>query len=45
MIDDLRLKARIRYFAALREITSLREETLEIGEGTTVLGILNLLVN
>lgn len=45
MIDGLRLKARIRYFAALREITNLREETLEVGEGTTVLDILNLLVN
>jgi len=45
MIDGLRLKAKIRYFAALREITNLREETLEVDEGTTVLDILNLLVN
>ncbi len=27
---------RMRYFAALREITGLREETLEMAEGTTV---------
>jgi MoaD family protein len=45
VIDGLRLKVRIRYFASLREITNLREEALEVSEGTTVLSLLNLLVN
>jgi MoaD family protein len=44
VIDDLRLKVRIRYFASLREITNLREEALEVDEGTDVLNLLNLLV-
>jgi MoaD family protein len=37
------MKVRIRYFASLRELTSLREEMLEVGEGTTVLDVLNQL--
>lgn len=37
------MKVRIRYFASLREQTSLREEILEVDEGTTILDVLNLL--
>jgi sulfur-carrier protein len=32
------MQIRMRYFAALREITGLREEDLHIAEGTTVAG-------
>lgn len=37
------MKVKIRYFASLREITNLRDEILEVDEGTTVLDVLSLL--
>ena len=33
------MQIRMRYFASLREITGLREETMTISEGTTVAGV------
>lgn len=33
------MQIRMRYFAALHEITGLREETLSVTEGTTVEGL------
>ena len=38
------MQMRMRYFAALRELTGLREETLNIPEETTVAGVRALLL-
>ena len=38
------MQIRMRYFASLREITGLREETLSIPEETTVAGTRTLLL-
>ena len=37
------MKVTVRYFAVLREIINSREETLEVDENTTVLGLLDVL--
>jgi MoaD family protein len=37
------LKVKIQYFAKIRELVGLREETLEVKEKTTVLDALNVL--
>jgi molybdopterin synthase sulfur carrier subunit len=38
------MQIRMRYFASLREITGLREETLNIEEGTSVASVRSLLL-
>jgi MoaD family protein len=37
------LKVKVQYFASVRELVGLREETLEVEENTTVLDVLRVL--
>ncbi len=39
----LQLKVKVHYFAEVREITGLREETVDVSDSTTVTGLLGLL--
>ncbi len=41
---DLDLKVKVQYFASVRELINLREEVVEVAAGTTVRGLLDLLV-
>ena len=38
------MKVKVHYFAAVRELVNLREEILDVADGTTVKGLLDLLV-
>ncbi len=38
------VKVKVQYFAAVRELVNLREETLDVTQGTTVKGLLDLLI-